>query len=180
MPPYHVSSDGKARTAGILRRKIPSTRCSREKNDKLARVSSSVSNPRHRIPQISLSLVTNFHTVHLHVITSCRNPPVSVAIVLSTDEPLGNEPCFVTGVKGTRYRCVSITFRYISYESIPNEETETKSFLNLNNYFPSKVSRIIHPYLCVRGLWITAIEASTVKGQWLLCTRNKYFPMLVR
>lgn len=29
------SSDGKARTAGILRRKIPSTRCSREKNDKL-------------------------------------------------------------------------------------------------------------------------------------------------
>lgn len=39
MPPYRVSSDGKTRTTGILRRKIPSTRCSREKNDKLARVS---------------------------------------------------------------------------------------------------------------------------------------------
>ena len=130
MPPYHVSSDGKARTAGILRRKIPSTRCSREKNDKLARVLSflrvqpSTSNPSRPIPQISLSLVTNFHTVHLYVITSCRNPPVSVAIVLSTDEPLGNELCFVTGVKGIRYRCVNITFRYTSYESIPNEEME--------------------------------------------------------
>lgn len=59
-------------------------------------------------------------------------------------------------------------------------EMEMQSFLKLNNYFPSKVFRTIRPYVCVRGLWIAAIEAYTVKGRRLLRTRNKCFAMLVR